>query len=477
MWFNTYTYGVFLVIVLALFALLPPRGRQIMLLIASYVFYCWAHAIYGTLLLVSTVMDYGVGLWLERCADPRRRRGILLISIIGNLGLLGFFKYADFFRDNMYGLANLLGFEVTWVPWNILLPAGISFYTFQTMSYTIQVYRRQFPAERDLLLFALYVSFFPQLVAGPIERATHLLPQLKVFRRVTFDDWSYGIMRIIFGLFRKLVLADRYAIVANAVFANPDAYSPLTVWTGLLAFGFQIYFDFAGYVDIAIGSARLFGVNLTENFNRPLVAHSIADFWNRWHMTLTGWMRDYVFQPLGGFRKGGARAAFNGGLVLILCGLWHGASWHFVLWGMYHAVMLALYYAWKYARRSRGIKAPKVRRMTPLLLLSICATILCTSLSGVFFRSPDLAAAGRMFQALFGLQSATPAGTDWFFFAIFAAITAIWMTVECLQEYWDLDARVRRWPWTVRVVGLALVLLAVTLLAVNMDSPYIYFQF
>ena len=330
MLFATYTYAVFLAVVLPLYALLPLRGRQILLLVASYVFYCWETPVYGILIFASTFLDYLVGLGLARTENPRGRKALLGCSLVGNLGMLGFFKYGDFLGANLVGLGHLLGFEGHWAPMGFILPVGISFYTFQTLSYSIDVYKRQLPAERDLWTFALYVCYFPQLVAGPIERAPHLLPQLCVKHPLLLENLVAGLKRILTGLFLKLVVADRLGILVDSVFAAPGNHSALATWLALVAFAGQIYFDFASYASIAIGSARLFGVNLRENFHRPLVSASIADFWNRWHMTLTRWFHDYVFLPLGGFRKGGTRAALNAAVVLVLCGLWHGARWNFV---------------------------------------------------------------------------------------------------------------------------------------------------
>ncbi|MBU1909292.1 MAG: MBOAT family protein, partial [Verrucomicrobia bacterium] len=388
MLFNSFTYAVFLVVVFCAYLRLPLRGRQFFLLVMSYVFYCWETPIYGTLLAISTVLDFACGLGLGRAEKPWARRLLLLASVCGNLGLLGFFKYGDFFVANVAGLGRLLGFETAWKPMGLILPVGISFYTFQTMSYTIQLYRRQIQPTRDFISFALFVSFFPQLVAGPIERASHLLPQLVAYQRVTWDDIGAGLTRIIFGFFRKLVMADRFAILADAVFANPEGYSTFTVWSSLMAFSVQIYFDFAGYSDIAIGSARLFGIHISENFRRPLFASSIADFWNRWHLTLTGWLRDYLFYPLGGFRKGELRALVNGMIVLLLCGLWHGASWHFVFWGGFHAVLMALYYLWRGFRKRMGWKNPS-RRLGVSVLLAVAFTYACTMFSAMFFRAPS----------------------------------------------------------------------------------------
>lgn len=475
MLFNTFTYAVFLVLVFSTYLRLGLRGRQIFLLVFSYVFYCWETPIYGTLLATSTILDYCCGLGLGRVQRTGARRLILLASLCGNFALLGFFKYGDFVAANIVGLGRLLGFETSWTPMRLILPVGISFYTFQTLSYTIQLYRRQIQPDRDFVSFALFVSFFPQLVAGPIERASHLLPQLLVDQRPTWDDIGAGLTRILFGLFRKLVIADRFAILVDAVFAHPEGYSTLTVWSSLMAFSVQIYFDFAGYSDIAIGSARLFGIRISENFRRPLFASSIADFWNRWHLTLTGWLRDYLFYPLGGFRKGGARALLNGMVVLLLCGLWHGASWHFVLWGGYHATLMALYYLWRTLRKRIGWKTPP-RRLNARILLSTGFTFLCTSFSALFFRSPNIPMIGQMLKILFGQRPGPAPATPWIL-AVFWLLFLGQFVIEFGQEYLDLNARVRRLPWMLRTAGLALLVVIIILFSVNNSAPYIYFQF
>ena len=476
MLFNTYTYAIFLPVVWLLYRALPLRGRQIMLLIASYVFYCWERPIYGTLLVISTVMDYYVAIAIEACKTQRARRWILAISVVGNLGMLGVFKYGDFFVSNVVGLGRLLGFDVPWSPLGLILPVGISFYTFQTMSYTLQVYRRQIPANRDMIAFAVYVSFFPQLVAGPIERATNLLRQLVTYQPVTLEDIQTGLTRIAFGLFRKMVLADRFAILVNMVFPDPGCYYTLTVWVALPAFVAQIYFDFSGYSDIAIGSARLFGIRLTENFHRPLLSSSIADFWNRWHMTLSSWLRDYLFVPLGGFRKGGRRALLNAWIVLLLCGLWHGARWNFVFWGGYQALMMTLYYSWRNIRKKIGVERRSKKNMSVGLLLSIAFTFVTQSFSALFFRGQSVANIKEVLRALVGRNAGAGLETQWYTWA-FIALIAAFVVVEYFQEYYGLNERIKRWHWSLKALGMSLVVLAVILFSVNNAAPYIYFQF
>jgi len=475
--FATYTFAVFLAVVWTLHALLPQRGRQLLLLVASYVFYCWETPFYGLLILASTVLDYLVGRGLERTERPLGRRLLLLCSLVGNLGLLGFFKYGDFIGGNLVGLGRLLGFEGHWEPMGFILPVGISFYTFQTMSYAIDVYRRQMKAERDFWVFALYVCYFPQLVAGPIERAHHLLPQLRAKHPILLENLVAGTKRILTGLFLKLVVADRLGILVDDVFAAPERYSAPATWLSLVAFAGQIYFDFASYAGIAIGTARLFGVRLTENFNRPLVASSIADFWNRWHMTLTRWFHDYVFAPLGGFRRGGTRAAVNASIVLVLCGLWHGARWNFVFWGAYHAVLLTIYYAWKFRQKRKGRRRRTVRgRFTWGLGLSVAFTFWLNIVGLVFFRSPDVQTIGRIFRSCAGLQGGDVLPASWPL-AGYGLIMLLWLGIEGWQEYGGLNERWARVPWPLRAAAWGLLVAATFLLAVNQQAPYIYFQF
>ena len=477
MLFATYTYAVFLAVVLPLYALLPLRGRQIMLLVASYVFYCWETPVYGILIFASTFLDYLVGLGLARTENPLGRKALLGCSLVGNLGMLGFFKYGDFLGANLVGIGHLLGFEGHWAPMGFILPVGISFYTFQTLSYSIDVYKRQLPAERDLWTFALYVCYFPQLVAGPIERAPHLLPQLCVKHPFLLENLVAGLKRILTGLFLKLVVADRLGILVDSVFAAPGNQPALATWLALVAFAGQIYFDFASYASIAIGSARLFGVNLRENFHRPLVSASIADFWNRWHMTLTRWFHDYVFLPLGGFRKGGSRAALNAAIVLVLCGLWHGARWNFVFWGAYHAGLLTVYYAWKFyqKRHRRRARAPK-GGFTWGIGISVAATCVCNIVGLIFFRSPDVATIGKIFRGCVGLHDGAVAPLNWTLGG-FGLIMFLWLAIEGWQEYGNLNEKWARLPWPVRAAAWGLLVAATYLGAVSQQAPYIYFQF
>ncbi len=419
-----------------------------------------------------------MGLGLEHTENPAGRRALVGCSLLGNLGLLGFFKYGDFVGSNVFGLGRLLGFEGHWEPMGFILPVGISFYTFQTLSYAIDVYRRQVKAERNLGVFALYVTYFPQLVAGPIERAGHLLPQLRAYHPIQLDDLVAGGKRILTGLFLKLVVADRLAILVDSVYAAPGEHSALATWMALIGFSAQIYFDFASYASIAIGVARMFGVNLAENFNRPLVSVSVAEFWNRWHMTLTRWFHDYVFVSLGGFRKGGPRAIVNTIIVLVLCGLWHGARWTFVLWGVYHAVLITVFYSWKFYQKRHLPRRPRLERgkFTLVMGISVLVTFFFNIVSSVLFRSPDLATIGKTYRACVGLHNGPTLPMNWTLGG-YGLILLIWLAIECSQEYAGLNEKCARLPWGVRAVFWGLLVAATFLFAVNQQSPYIYFQF
>ena len=474
MWFNTYTFGAFLLIVFSLYWWLDTRGRQLFLLAASYVFYCWQTPIYGLLLVVSTFLDYFCGLFLGKTDHPGRRRLILLCSIFGNLGLLFFFKYADFVGGNVAGLGRLLGFDTHWKPFDFILPAGISFYTFQTMCYTLQVYRRQIPACRHPISFALYVSYFPQLVAGPIERADRLLPQLEQPVAFNRDDVIYGIGRILLGLFRKMVVADRLAILVDRVFGHLDEYSTLTVWMALCAFAMQVYFDFAGYSDIAIGSARLFGVRITENFRRPLMARSVADFWDRWHLTLTGWLRENVFYPLGGSRRGRARTVLNIWILFLLCGLWHGANWTFVLWGAYFAFFNSAYYIFRQWRPRPAPEPGRPPRLGGLICIGL--TYMAIALAASLFRAPNLSGTGHVWQALRARHPGATLATEWDVW-VMAALMLVIFVVEYFQEYHRLDDWFARWSPRGKAVGLFVLVMGLLFLSVSNQRPYIYFQF
>jgi D-alanyl-lipoteichoic acid acyltransferase DltB (MBOAT superfamily) len=317
------------------------RWREVVLLVASYVFYMSWNWKYGGLLALSTIVDYSVGRLIVREQRPTIKMVILTISLTSNLGLLAVFKYYNFFVDLTTPAASALGWDLSWMHHELLLPVGISFYTFQTMSYTIDLYRGENVLEKDFMRFAVFVAFFPQLVAGPIVRAKQFLPQLHRTPNVTVERFHDGLLLVFRGLVKKIVLADLLATLAvDKVFAEPSAYSSWDLLFALYGYTFQIYNDFSGYSDIAIGLARMLGFDLPLNFNRPYLSQNVREFWTRWHISLSTWLRDYLYIPLGGNRGSWIRVRMNLLLTMLLGGLWHGAALHFIFWGAYHGVLL-----------------------------------------------------------------------------------------------------------------------------------------
>jgi D-alanyl-lipoteichoic acid acyltransferase DltB (MBOAT superfamily) len=400
MTFASLEFGALLLLTFGLYYFLPQRGRMILMLAVSYVFYCYWNPMYGVLIFASTALDYLAAIYIHRHSRRGLRRLGLIASVVGNLGLLGYFKYTDFALDSLRALLGPLGANLPG-PLNLILPAGISFYTFQTMSYTIDVYRGKHPPERDFLLVALYVSFFPQLVAGPIERAHDLLPQLARRHAFALHNIEEGGRLILWGLFKKLVVADRLTAAAFPVYRWPDHFDSAQIAFGVTAMFVVIYLDFSAYTEIATGTARLFGIRLSRNFNFPQVSTNIAEFWRRWHMTMSTWVRDYLYMPLGGFHPRDMMLHARVTLVtMALVGLWHGAQWTFVLWGVGHGICLVSYqflhiYVLRRYRRSSTLKGVPWRMSAWTLNTSIRVLL------SVLFFAPTLAAAGVIFSRLF----------------------------------------------------------------------------
>jgi D-alanyl-lipoteichoic acid acyltransferase DltB (MBOAT superfamily) len=339
--FTSLTFLLFLATVFVLYWGARYRSRQnAVLLIASYCFYGWWDYRLCSLIFASSIVDYLVGLGLARTTSPRTRRGLVAVSLTCNLGLLGFFKYFNFFAESFVALANSLGWHVDDVTLHIVLPVGISFYTFQTLSYTIDSYRGQATPTRSLLDYLAFVSFFPQLVAGPIERARNLLPQFRASRQFDYARACEGSRRILWGFFLKMVVADNIGQIVGPIYAAPaDHNGPMLAWAAFL-FAWQVYFDFAAYSDIAIGTAQLFGFSLMRNFAYPFFSQSMGELWRRWHISLTTWFRDYIFMPLGGPLAPVVRLSFSIFLTFTISGLWHGASWNMVVWGAVHGLIM-----------------------------------------------------------------------------------------------------------------------------------------
>ena len=342
MLFNSFEFLVFLPIVFLLYWLVfkSLRWQNLFVVAASYLFYGWWDWCFLILIAITTFCSFASGVWLEKCEGQRvRQKWISASNILLNLVILCIFKYYNFFGENLAELFSAFGMQLDWVTLDILLPVGISFYTFQALSYTIDVYQHKIKPTRDVVAFFAFISFFPQLVAGPIERATHLLPQFLAPRTFSYEKAVDGMRQILWGLFKKMVVADNCAVAVNLIFDEYQTLDGFSLFLGAVFFTFQIYGDFSGYSDIAIGTARLFGIQLMRNFNFPYFSRDIAEFWRKWHISLTTWFRDYIYIPLGGSRCGKWKVARNTLIIFLVSGFWHGANWTFICWGAFHALL------------------------------------------------------------------------------------------------------------------------------------------
>jgi len=475
MLFNTFEFAVFLVLVLGLYYCLRLRAQNIMLVCASYLFYGWWDWRFCGLLFASTVVDYLVARAMGG-ASPKVRRGLLYVSLATNLGMLGVFKYYDFFIESTTRMLHALGLESNPALLGVLLPVGISFYTFQTLSYTIDVYRGKTAPVRRFSTFMLYVCYFPQLVAGPIERSTKLLPQLESPRVVDADRLSSGGLLILIGLFKKIAIADAVAPTVDAVFASPGSAGWGYLLLGALLFSLQIYGDFSGYTDIARGVSRLLGIELCENFRQPYFVSSITEFLRRWHISLSTWLRDYLYIPLGGNRGGPLKTYRNLLLTMLLGGLWHGAALTFVAWGALHGLFLAVH---KLMLRGREpvyhhpFSSPTAFVKRGLLVLG---TFSLVTLTWVFFRAETIGDAMSFMTGILTLRSGEGyVGVSGlmqvgFFFGLM-------LLVDLPQALSGRHEAMLSWPWPLRgaVAGVMCVLL-LTLGPID-ATPFIYFQF
>jgi len=467
--FSSYLFlFYFLPLALALYYASPPRVKHVVLTALSYVFYGWANPLFVPLLLFSTLVDYLCGLYIARTEDARARRRGLAVSLVTNLGLLGFFKYFNFGVENLTALARAMGLDVLGVDTalRVTLPLGISFYTFQSMSYTWDVYRGRTAAIRSFIDFACFVSMFPQLVAGPIIRFSEVADQLRS-RTHTVTKFARGVAFFSVGLAKKVLLANPCGKIADLAF-EAGSLHPLDAWYGVTAYAFQIYFDFSGYSDMAIGLGLMLGFVFPKNFDSPYLSQSITEFWRRWHISLSTWLRDYVYLPLGGNRKGPVRTYVNLFVVMLLGGLWHGASWNFVVWGGLHGAFLAF-------ERMRGKAALYWRLPAPLRVAITFAIVLVT---WVFFRAADLPSAGRYLASMAGAGAPDEgvrllAGIIYQpYYALTFAMAAV-ITWTCPQT-WD-------WSRTLTapkaVAAAAVFLLAAAMLTTQAFNPFIYFIF
>jgi len=393
MLFNSLEFFIFLPIVFALYWLIGNKQikqQNVLIAIASYVFYGWWDWRFLFLILFSSLVDYTIGLKLQSEDKPSKRKTLLWISICVNLGFLGFFKYYNFFVDSLVDSFTFFGGKLSINTLNIILPVGISFYTFQTLSYTIDVYNKKLEPTKDFFGFMAFVSFFPQLVAGPIERATNLLPQFYKKREFVYEQAVDGLRQVLWGLFKKVVIADNCATYANMIFNSQDDYSGSTLLLGAFFFAFQIYGDFSGYSDIAIGISRLFGFNLKRNFAFPYFSRDIAEFWRRWHISLSTWFRDYLYIPLGGSRGGLKMKIRNTFIIFIVSGFWHGANWTFVVWGALNAIYFLPLLLLNKNRVNTNLVAEGKYFPTFKELFQMAITFFITLIAWIFFRADNV---------------------------------------------------------------------------------------
>lgn len=473
--FTHWTFFVFLPLVLLGYYLMPRRSlAYLFLLAASWGFYMSWNPWYVWVIVAPTVIDYFAGLLIAAAPTPRRRQLWLWMSIAGNLGLLAFFKYTLFLVNSGCGLMHWLGCAAPQVHWKIILPLGISFHTFQGISYTLDVYRGHVRPVRNFVDFALFVAFFPQLVAGPIVRATEFLPQMVTPPRASAAQVVEGLHWFILGLFKKVFLADRLAQFIDPVFAAAPAHDAATLRWALVAYACQIYCDFSGYSDMAIGCAKWFGFELPRNFNFPFLADSMADLWRRWHVSLSRWMRDYVYFSLGGGRRGLVRSLVNVVVTFTLCGLWHGASWSYVLWGLYNGVLLALHRLYDAALGGIGW-ADRLRTSASYRVLAVAVTLMQFLAGLVFIRAGSWADWWRVEQALFGRLPGSAAATNWL--PVWVPPLVGLVALEHFLGGLPRGGVVLRWSPALRATVYVAAIGLLVVLGPWSTRPFIYFQF
>ena len=468
--FNSIEYLFFLPIVLVLFFIVPQKIKWIVLLIASYYFYMSWNPKYIILLLFFTIFNYYIALRIDKNNEKTKRKRLLIISVVTNLSMLFIFKYLNFFVENVNILLNALNIQNKRHIINIILPMGISFYTFQTLSYVIDVYNKKINAEKNIGIFALYVSFFPQLVAGPIERSSSLLPQFYKKHKFDYDNVTNGLKIMAWGFFKKIVIADRIAVMVNVVYNNPQKYTGLPLILATFAFGIQIYCDFSGYSDIAIGTAKIMGLNLMQNFNRPYFSKSISEFWRRWHISLSSWLRDYIYIPLGGSRKGTVRTYLNILIVFLVSGIWHGAGWNYILWGLLHGVANIL---------NKIFKEP----IKKFPLISRIGTFFFVSVTWILFRAKNVSYALEIIKTMFSFGSFDVSDTikdnlsfmpgPWYIIAL------VWIGIVIYFSMFSKNAFERSKEFTPKLLNgvLTIILFVFSVLQLSQVSEFLYFNF
>lgn len=472
MLFNSVDFLLFLpsVFLLYWFVFKKIKFQNLFILFASYLFYGWWDWRFLFLILASTLVDYSIGLLLDKSIENKKRKYLLYTSLVFNLGLLGIFKYYNFFIDNWIYAWSEIGITMHKDSINIILPVGISFYTFQTLSYTIDVYKKKIDPTKNFIAFASFVSFFPQLVAGPIERASNLLPQFFKKREFSYPLASSGMKLILWGFFKKIVIADNCAVFANDIFNNYQDQSGTTLALGAVYFAFQIYGDFSGYSDIAIGVARLFGFKLMRNFNYPYFSRDIAEFWRRWHISLSTWFRDYLYIPLGGSRGSKYKKVRNVLIIFIVSGFWHGANWTFITWGALNAVYFLPLLLTNRNRNNTDHVSKNSHLPSIKTIFQILVTFCLTTFAWIFFRAENMTIALDYINRMFSIQDGKNIG-----FNIFNAIIIIFLALEWISrksESIQIKNKYLRFLFYIIIIQTILFYSAS-----NKPQDFIYFQF
>ncbi len=481
--FDSLTFLVFFICIVSVNFLLPHRFRILLLLVCSYAFYMTWEIKYGLLLFISTLVTYFGAILISSAPTVFRKRAWLAINILINIGILGFYKYANFLGHTVNAITEYFSIGLHVPDFRILLPLGISFYTFKAVGYTIDVYRGAVAPEKNFPVYALFVSFFPQLVAGPIDRSTNLMHQLTAPGDFDYRKSMYGVGLMTWGFFKKLVIADRISILVDTVYNNPHSYTGLPLIFATLLYAFQLYCDFSGYSDIAIGAGKVLGFDFMKNFERPYHAKTIRDYWHRWHISLSTWFRDYLYIPLGGSRVSTFKKYFNLFVTFVVSGLWHGADWKFVIWGGLHGILLIVSYVFhdmklKIVNALGFHRVPVVRTAFQLILVFLMVDFLY-----IFFRANTFDDSIYVITHLFsGLGDQRPAdllllGLDLYELTILLAAILIMETVEVLQESGSFSDRMFRLPTAVRWASLYMLIMIVLVFKAQGTGQFIYFQF
>lgn len=474
MLFCTKEFFLFFLVVFTLYWTMPwKRARVYLLLAASFYFYAsWSFEL-ARLIVISTTIDYLLARGIESSRSSRKRKLLLTINIVGNLSLLCYFKYANFFLDSLKQALTAAGYDAAWSPLNILLPIGISFYTFEAISYMVDVYHGKTPAEKNLAHFQLFILFFPHLVAGPIVRGRDFLPQVGRGKRWSWPRMQVGVQLFLLGVFKKLAIADRMAQFVDPVFKNPELFGTSAVWVAAIAYALQIYCDFSGYTDMALGIAHMLGYKLNLNFNMPYLAVNVSDFWRRWHISLSSWLRDYLFIPLGGSRGTHWKVCRNLMITMALGGLWHGTNWTFVVWGILHGAFLIVHRFFR-AFCEHRLRLQALLTTSGGTLLRCALTFLCVLVAWVFFRAETFGHAAELLRRMFIASSGQGCPLH---------SNGVWLTVLVVALAHILTARGLWQRWAVRLpapalgAAYALLLTVAQILAPATNKAFIYFQF